>query len=431
MKILPLALFRRRLWLLVGVSLLLALLAAGAVAAARYLRARNLLQAAQAATERRDFSAAGDSLAAYLKLCPDDAQGWFLAARAARRAERFAEAEQYLEHCQRLGGVTDATRLEWDLWHVQQGDLGEAEMRLRATIKPEHPDALLVLEALARGFIRTERLADALQALNLWLSRQPDSAAALTWRGRIWERLQRQDEALADFRRAAATEAADVDACLGLARCLVRSNDFPAAVKEYEEARRRRPSGDANVLVGLARCRRGLGQDEEALRLVREALAREPENEEALAERGKVECDLRQYADAESTLREAVGLAPDDRDALYYLTECLRLQGRTEECEEQRRKLTALEADLRRLDEIIRAVAQPTGNADADAQADLRCEAAHIAFRLGKDEEGLRWLLSAEQQSPRHAPTQAALAEYYERIGQPEAAAEHRRPPHP
>ena len=39
---------------------------------------------------------------------PGDVAAWFLASRTARRLGRFANAESFLESCQRLGGITDA-----------------------------------------------------------------------------------------------------------------------------------------------------------------------------------------------------------------------------------------------------------------------------------------------------------------------------------
>jgi Tfp pilus assembly protein PilF len=56
-----------------------------------------------------------------------------------------------------------------------------------------------------------------------------------------------------------------------------------------------------------------------------------------------------------------------------------------------------------------------------------RHEAGVILFRNGQEQEGLRWLASALQQDPNHRPTHELLVEYFEKHGQPEKAAQHRR----
>ena len=56
-----------------------------------------------------------------------------------------------------------------------------------------------------------------------------------------------------------------------------------------------------------------------------------------------------------------------------------------------------------------------------------RLEAGRILLRLGKAPEGLRLLRTALLEDPRHRPTHQALADYYERAGNRERAARHRR----
>src|SRR5262249_43269965 len=148
------------------------------------------------------------------------------------RLERIPEAERDLERCQQLGGVTDATRLEWDLLRVQQGDLQGIDARLRMTIGPEHPDASIVLEALARGYLKCERLGDARQACELWLGREPGHPWPWLWRGWIAERLGQFDRALPDYQRAAENAPDDREVRLALGGFLLRQRQ-PAAAGEH------------------------------------------------------------------------------------------------------------------------------------------------------------------------------------------------------
>jgi Tfp pilus assembly protein PilF len=57
----------------------------------------------------------------------------------------------------------------------------------------------------------------------------------------------------------------------------------------------------------------------------------------------------------------------------------------------------------------------------------LRVEAAAIFLRSGEEQEGLRWLDMALHLDGGYRPAHQALADYFERHGQPERAAHHRR----
>src|SRR5262249_10606462 len=199
---------------------------------------------AEAALGRHDLASAAAHLDRYLQRRPRDTAAWFLAARTARRLGCYPEAEQYLNRCQQLGGVTDATRLEWDLLRVQQGDLGDVHTRLRMTITPDHPDAPLVLEALARGYLKCDRLLDVLEACDLWVSRQPDHPWPWLWRGGIFERLGNYHRALADYRRALENAPEDREVRLALGALLARGRQPGAAAEQFEYLLERSPDDE-------------------------------------------------------------------------------------------------------------------------------------------------------------------------------------------
>jgi uncharacterized protein HemY len=80
-----------------------------------------------------------------------------------------------------------------------------------------------------------------------------------------------------------------------------------------------------------------------------------------------------------------------------------------------------IDADLKRLHEIITAdMVQRPHNAA------LHYEAGMIALRTGAVPDAVRWFESALREDPRHGPSHQALADYYEGIGEPARAAQHR-----
>jgi len=384
-----------------------------------YLRANREWGRAEAALRRHDLDSAANHLDDYLATRPADASGWFLAARTARRRERFPEASRDLERCQEIGGVTEATRLEWDLIRVQQGEMAGIDVRLRSTIQADHPDALLVLEALARGYMRIERLFDALEACNLWIARQPEHPWPFLWRGAIYERLSHFERALADFQRAVQNAPEDREARLALAGSLLRQRQ-PNAAAEHFEILVARDADDELALTGLAGCRVEQGRSAEAIPLLERALQLNARSTQALFLRGKVALEQDQPAKAVPWLREAIRLSPYDAEALHQLAQALRPLGQTDEAARLSRRADELRLGFTRFDELVRQVARKSDDGK------LRHEVGVLALQLGRTEEGVRWLKSVLTLKGEHSATHAALAEYYEKAGERELAQHHR-----
>jgi len=379
-------------------------------------RARLEWQTAQDALRRHDLAAGAACLERYLQRRPEEAPAWFLAGRTARRLGRFAEAERCLERCQELAGVTDATRLEWDLSRVQQGQLADIHVRLRMTIGPDHPDALLVLEALAQGYLKCERLLDARQACEMWLSREPDHPWPWLWRGFIFERLAHLDKAVLDYQHAVELAPEDRETRLALAGLLSRQRKSTEAADHFEYLLERFPE-DEETLLGLAACRIELGNPDQAVPLLERVRTDKPV---ALFLRGKLALQRHDFADAERWLRQAVLSAPDSSTALYLLVQCLQAQARDAEAGQLTQRLEQLRHDLHRLDELTLSIAR---------QPDLaapRHEAGVLGLRIGRSEEGLRLLHSALRAKGDPGPTHAVLADYYQQKGDQARAETHR-----
>jgi tetratricopeptide (TPR) repeat protein len=385
-----------------------------------WYRARHHRASADAALARYDLASAATHLDRYLDARPGDAAAWFLAARTARRLERGALAERYLERCQQLGGVTEACRLEWDLLRLQRGEMSGIDVRLRKSIAPDHPDAFLVLEALARGYLSVERQGDALEACNLWIAGQPDHPWPWLWRGTIYERLNHWDRAQADFQRAVQNNPEDRDARLALAGLLLRQRQPAAAAGQYQDVLAREPD-DLAARIGLAGCRIEQGRAAEAVGLLDQALEQSPPSPQALFLRGKAALELRQPAEAQRWLRQALRLAPRDTEALYQLSQALRSLHQEEEASQITREMERLRKDGERLDELTRLLARNS------TDVKLRHEAGEVALRLGRTEEALRWLHGLLQMKGDHRATHALLANHYDEKGDRERAAYHRR----
>jgi tetratricopeptide (TPR) repeat protein len=406
---------KRWRWVLLGAGLALA--AAGL--AAWFFRPDPRLAAAERALEHHDYTGAYDHLRDCLRRRPDDPRLLFLAARTARRAGLYEQAEKHLGACQRLQGKSDAIALERALARAQRGD-AEIEPYLTARVEKGDPDTLLILEVLIQYYLDTYQLFKARDCLDRYLERRPDDVQALLGRGYIWERLFYYNGAANDYRRAVLVEPENDHARLRLAETLLIVGPPEEAAEHFERLRQRHPDSPA-ARLGLARARRQQGRTAEARELLDALLAEQPRHAGALAERGRVALDEGDAERAAGWLRQAVALALSDRTALYNLYNCLLACGADVEARDCRERLARLDADLSRLGQLTKVVLR-TPHDPAP-----RCEAGLLFLRNGEEEEGVRWLNMALHEAPGYRPAHRALADHYQRTGRPELAARHRR----
>jgi tetratricopeptide (TPR) repeat protein len=385
----------------------------------RYFWAEQQIKAAERALERHDYDEAQRCLEAALRLRPDDAHLHFLAARTARRAGRFDDARPHLAASLKFGYPPEAIELEQALAELQQGDRS-VEKHLLRRVAEDDPDSLLILEILIREYIRTFQLNEAMRCSNLYLEKKPGDVQALLARAEVSERLFYYADAVLDCRQAVEVEPDNDYARLRLAELLVITGPAGEAVDQFERLRPIRPKS-ARVLLGLARARMQLAEMDEACRDLEVLLEEEPRNAAALSERGKADLAGGNPAAAETWLRRSLAEAPHDRQTVYNLIQCLEKLGKTEEADAWRTKLKGIDADMRRLAAVTKAVLK------APNDPALRTEAGVLFLRNGEEEEGVRWLQMALKLDPSYWPAHRALADYFREHGQPALADQHER----
>ncbi len=403
-----------------SVVFLVTILVTGGYFGGRQLWAYQHLREAETAAERQDFQRAWTEMQVCLRVWPRRADMHFRAARFARRADRLKEAERHLRICRELEGVTPANGLEASLLEAQNGRVHEVESALHNLVLQKHPEAPIILEALAKGYIRIYRINSAARSLSLLLEQNPNHGEALVLRSRLLAHSSRVVEALQDLRRAVELYP-DNDAWQQeLAELLLQQNLAEEALPHYQHLCQRR-SRDITILVGLVRCWNLLGKGAECRPLIESLLERDPENPFLLADRGQLELETGNDSEAERCLRRAFARMPTDYQIGYKLFTCLSRQGKETEAHELLKQLNQLQTDMLRLRQIVSEVEKNKSGAD------LHCEAGRICLRYEQNEEAIRWFLGALQDDPRHVPTHQALAECYERMGEPQAAAYHRQ----
>ncbi len=378
----------------------------------------------------REYLAAGDAAGALRPLraaewaWPDHPETLYLLGRSCRRAGQLAEAEQYLDRAERAGWRKQDVRDQRDLIAVQMGRFDRAEQFLSRVLTQPCDDELAeeVYEARAKGFLFTYRLGDALLCLNYWIEWRPNSVAPRLMRADIWERCERLTQATEEYRGILAVDPRHHIARRSLAQDLLIANSVEEALNEFNVCLKEQPN-DFGALLGKAQCSHRLGDlaaSEATLRQLLPLKLTVEERAEALVELGKVLLLTQRYEEAIPHLLEAVEADPRNRGVYYVLGMAYTRAGQADAGEPYFERGRRVNEQYVRLAEITRLLVTSPGDAA------LRCEAGLIFTENGLAEEGAAWLQTALLFDPAHAPTHAALADYYAKSGHPERADYHR-----
>jgi tetratricopeptide (TPR) repeat protein len=405
------------------VVFLLALIAFGLGLGGAQLWAASHFRAARRALAAYHVGEAGDHLKDCLKVWPDDPDVLFLAARAARCGGLFDPADEFLTRYQDLRGRDDGVVLERALLTAERGNVDDVLKFCKAQVEANHPATPLILEAVARGCLRTDtyRLADADWAVKTWLGREPDNPMALLLSGRLDHERYADAASAAAFRRVLEIDPEMDEARDRLTLLLLEINQPAEAVPHLEYLRRRRP-GDPGFAVRLAKCQHLMGKEDEATSLLDDVIAHQPDFTPALAARGKMALEAGDYERAEPLLRRAHEHSRGDVSLLDQLRKCLDQSGKADEAREVQAELAQVKADVERLDLLVTQDIQKNPN-----NIDAQYEAGTILLRIGNYDEGVRRLEVVTRLAPRHVKAHEALADFYRRVGESLKAAKHER----
>ena len=176
--------------------------------------------------------------------------------------------------------------------------------------------------------------------------------------------------------------------------------------------------GDRSLRSLLAEIRRARGDIAGAGVVLDQLLKDFPNTPPVMMARGVLYLESGQPEKAVPLLREVVRLDKSrQRTAGYQLAVALERSGDAAEA-------ARVTAELRRLQDVANAEEAIKSQPD---NLELRVRLADSLLVAGHTKDGMRWLDEVLARVPGYPPAHRALAAHYERNGQPEKAAEHRR----
>lgn len=361
-----------------------------------------------------------------LRICllvwPRSADVHLRAARAARLLGDLEDAESHLNRCLQLqNGATEGVQLEFLLLRVQAGEVDELAPLLIDTVQKGHPEAPVILQTLARGYILRLRYKLGYACISRWIEMYPNEAKGYQWRGWVLERLNNHKGATQDYHRALELDPDLFPVRLRVAEMLLEDKQVQEALPHLERLNQQAPDNHI-VQARLGMCRFLQGRAEEARRLMEAAVVHLPKDPSLLVHLAKLDLQEGRATEAERWLRTVLATEPSDTEALYVLISALQIQGRTKESIAVMKEYERASELVERINKLLTEVADsPTANADDYAEMGAKL------LQIGRERLGVYWLQKALEREPTHPQANKALAEHYMKKGDAEMAAAYRR----
>ena len=252
------------------------------------------------------------------------------------------------------------------------------------------------------GYMRNQRMNDALGMLDAWEADSPDNWIPVLLRGQIYSFQGQSGPSKKCFERVLELNPNCVDAMLELGLDLEQSNKPQEAITWLEKAG---PSPMARM--HLAACHRKTGNTARAAQILQQLREEHPENAEVLRECGRLAVESADYERAIQTLQAAVEVAPKDDEAHYLLGQALQSVGRTDEAEPHFAFFRTARTALEELDQLRAKISRDPFDAS------LLTREGELLINFVNEQEGLLALMAAIDLDRDHLRAHELLAEWY------------------
>ena len=304
---------------------------------------------------------------------------------------------------------------------AKTGDFKKAEPHLKKAYERDPGDADVV-EALARGYLKGDDAAVTDQFLAKWVELRPKEVEARKARFEFLRTASRYEDAYAEGKSLLELDPANMQHRRVLAGAAVSAGQFAEAEDLCRGYLREFPN-DSDVKLLLANVFRLKGDAAAAVALLDELLNLKPPltgdlRSRALLARAIFHGEADEPAKAIPLLREMLQIDPSRRrNAGSHLAVMLDRVGQKDEAEK-------VLAEVRRLQDVMTAKAAVDTRPD---NLELRVRKGEELIAAGHAEDGVGLLLSVFDYDSKYRPAHRALAAHFEKTGQADRAAQHRR----
>jgi tetratricopeptide (TPR) repeat protein len=298
---------------------------------------------------------------------------------------------------------------------AEAGSFAEAEpLLVRAWQR--YPRDWQVAKALALGYLTADKAAEAEPCVSRWCALQPRSAEPFKLRFELYQHLKRPEDAAADGLRVLELEPDNIRVCHHVVQLLWKSGRLAEMDDVFRRCLAENPD-HPGLLYLHAEIHQLRGDNAQARAAVEDLLRLHPGHTNGIVFKAALLSDDGQTDEAITLLRGVLARSPESQTARYHLGVALTRAGKPEEA---RREMEQLQR-YRDAEQL----AKDSNGRPRDLE--LRVRAARALLDVGLGDQALELLRSAVADDPRLVAAHRLLADYYERHGQPAAAAEHRR----
>ena len=346
-----------------------------------------------------------------------------LSSRAAWQSGDRTLAMAELRDARRAAGsTTPELAFEWALLQAVDGNVSDVAEYLQQKADADPGVQRTVWEALTEGYLAVYRANDAFTIAQQWVSSYPDDLRALELRGQA--AIQGRGRGLAvgadDLREVLKRDPTRTKARTILSITLLDLGYFDEAIPELERLAQDQPD-QPDHRVRLARCLKMTNHPDEAVKLLDAVLAANPDHGLALRARGQFALSDLRLVEAETWLRRAAEVLPNDYQTQYLLYQALQQAGHTTEATEQLKRSETVKQQSTQLADL-----RTKRLAERPLDPALYTEMGSLLVKTGNTEQGLRWLDVALSLDPGFRPAHEAFAAHFEKVGNAERAAFHR-----
>ncbi len=292
----------------------------------------------------------------------------------------------------------------------------DAAEPLLLQLHERHPQDVDVIRTLTVGYFQAKQLGEAETFLNRWCLLQPEAVEPHRRRLELLVQQRNVSPAITDAQTILRLEPEDYETRRMLMQLLLTAGRYGEAEQEGRRCLQTQPNNLTLWCLVASACK-GQGHTAEAIEVLDRVLRQKPDFGAALQLRAELYLEAGQPESAIPLLQTvASGSGPEATSALSPLSRALARAGRADEA-----RRTAAELQWRLAFDLWSTDAHRDGNPG------LQARVVEAMLAAGKRDEAVRFLTDILERKPRATGTRQLLADCYEKLGQPERAAEERR----